>query len=206
MVAYHIVRNSEEALDVTQETFLRAWKGLARFDGTASFRSWLSRIATNAAIDLVRRRQAHPQTEFESAPMAIDAASRTTPAQPDRPGESLDQGEIRERFERALQTLSPEHRAVILLKEIENLSYQEIAAAVQDEMVTVDLDRTRMVRGMPVNQVDAGMIDQRVGELSVGWMPLPGHGREQVVMLASRFTSRKSGACAASSDRASPQT
>lgn len=137
MVAYHIVRNSEEALDVTQETFLRAWKGLARFDGTASFRSWLSRIATNAAIDLVRRRQAHPQTEFESAPMAIDAASRTTPAQPDRPGESLDQGEIRERFERALQTLSPEHRAVILLKEIENLSYQEIAEAVGCSMGTV---------------------------------------------------------------------
>src|SRR5690606_25652017 len=85
MVAYHIVRNSEEALDVVQETFLRAWKNLARFDGKASLGSWLSRIASNASIDLVRRRQAHPQTEFEVAPMKIDPASRTTPARSEAP-------------------------------------------------------------------------------------------------------------------------
>jgi RNA polymerase sigma factor, sigma-70 family len=127
MVAYHIVRNSEEALDVVQETFLRAWKNLARFDGKASLGSWLSRIASNASIDLVRRRQAHPQTEFEVAPMKIDPASRTTPARSEAPGESLDLAEIRTRFQQALDTLSPEHRAVILLKEIEDLSYQEIA-------------------------------------------------------------------------------
>lgn len=127
MVAYHIVRNAEEALDVVQETFLRAWKNLARFDGKASLGSWLSRIASNASIDLVRRRQSHPQTEFEAVPMKIDAASRTTPSRPEMPGDSLDLAEIRERFQRAIDTLSPEHRAVILLKEIEDLSYQEIA-------------------------------------------------------------------------------
>ncbi|MDD5200758.1 MAG: sigma-70 family RNA polymerase sigma factor [Terrimicrobiaceae bacterium] len=137
MVAYHILRNNEEALDVVQESFLRAWKGLARFDGTASLGSWLSRIASNASIDVIRRRQAHPQTEFEAVPMAIDAASRTTPAQPAKPGESVDQAEIRERFERALGTLSPEHRAVILLKEIEDLSYQEIADTVGCSIGTV---------------------------------------------------------------------
>lgn len=137
MVAYHIVRNSEEALDVSQETFLRAWKGLARFDGTASLRSWLSRIATNAAIDVVRRRQAHPQTEFEATPMNIDAASRTTPAQPETPGDGLDRAEIRERFQRAIDTLSPEHRAVILFKEVEDLSYQEIADRMECSIGTV---------------------------------------------------------------------
>jgi RNA polymerase sigma-70 factor (ECF subfamily) len=137
MIAQHILRNSEEALDVTQETFLRAWKNLARFDGAATLASWLSRIATNASIDLVRRRNAHPQTEFDSAPMAIDAASRTTPSQPTSPADNLDRAEIRERFQRALDTLSPDHRAVIVLKEIEDLSYQEIADSVGCSIGTV---------------------------------------------------------------------
>ncbi len=137
MIAQHILRNSEEALDVTQETFLRAWKNLARFDGAATLGSWLSRIATNASIDLVRRRNAHPQTEIDSAPMAIDAASRTTPSQPASPADSLDRAEIRERFQRALATLSPDHRAVIVLKEIEDLSYQEIADSVGCSIGTV---------------------------------------------------------------------
>lgn len=137
MVAYHILRNSDDALDVVQDTFIRAWKHLDRFDGAASLGSWLSRIATNASIDVVRRRQARPQTEFEAAPMAIDAASHTTPARPDRPGESLDRAAMRDRFDRALATLSPEHRAVIVLKEIEDFSYQEIADAVGCSIGTV---------------------------------------------------------------------
>lgn len=137
MIANHILRNNDDALDVTQETFLRAWKSLARFDGSATFGSWLSRIASNASIDLIRRRQSHPQTEFEAAPMSIDAASRTTPSQPDRPGESIDRTEMRERFEAALGTLSLEHRTVVVLKEVEDLSYQEIADTVGCSIGTV---------------------------------------------------------------------
>ncbi len=137
MRAYNVVRNQEEALDLTQEAFIRAWKSLARFDGRSSFASWLSRITTNASIDLLRRKQSHPQTEFEAVPMAIDAASRTTPAQPERPGASLERGEIRERFDLALATLSAEQRAVVILKEIEDLSYKEIAEAVGCSIGTV---------------------------------------------------------------------
>lgn len=137
MIANHILRHHDDALDVAQVTFLRAWKNLARYDGSASLGSWLSRIATNASIDLIRRRQVRPQTEFESAPMAIDAASRTTPSRPARPGDSLDRSEIRARFQLALGTLSPDHRAVIVLKEVEDLSYQEIAAAVGCSIGTV---------------------------------------------------------------------
>lgn len=137
MVANHILRNPDDALDVAQETFVRAWKNLARFDGAASLASWLSRIATNAAIDLVRRRQARPQEEFEAVPQVIDPASRTTPSQPARPGETLDRAEIRARFQAALATLSADHRAVIVLKEFEDLSYQEIADAVGCSIGTV---------------------------------------------------------------------
>lgn len=137
MVAYHILRNSDEALDIVQDTFVRGWHNLAKFDGSASLASWLCRIATNAAIDVVRRRSAHPQTEFEAVPMAIDAASHTTPARPETPGASLDRAEMRRRFEQALAKLSPEHRAVIVLKEIEDLSYQEIADSMGCSIGTV---------------------------------------------------------------------
>ncbi len=137
MVTYSIIRNSEDALDLTQEAFIRAWKSLGRLDGNTQFGAWLSRIGRNAAIDLLRKKQIRPQSELELGPMAIDPASRTTPGQPDRPGASVERGEFYERFERALATLSPEHREVIVLKEVEDLSYKEIADVVDCSMGTV---------------------------------------------------------------------
>ncbi len=137
MHIYQIVRNEEDALDLTQETFIRAWKSLPRFDGKASLTSWLYRIATNASIDLCRKRQHRPQTELETGPMHIDAASRTTPFQPDAPGTGHDRAEIRRRVDLAFAELSPEHRAVIALKEIEDLSYEEIAHRVGCSVGTV---------------------------------------------------------------------
>ena len=127
MHTFQILRNEEDALDLTQETFIRAWRSLAGFDGTATFSNWLHRIATNASIDLCRRRRIRPQTEIESGLMKIDPASRTTPSRPEAPGTSLDRAEIKRRVEEAFSALSPEHRAVIVLKEIEDLSYEEIA-------------------------------------------------------------------------------
>lgn len=133
----YMVRNAEDALDLTQETFLRAWKSLDRFDGAASFSSWVHRIATNAAIDLCRRRQSRPQSELELGPMKIDPASRTTPSSPEPPGTGLDRAEVRRRIEAAFAQLSPDHRAVIVLKEIEDLSYEEIADQVGCSLGTV---------------------------------------------------------------------
>jgi RNA polymerase sigma-70 factor (ECF subfamily) len=127
MHTFQIIRNEEDALDLTQETFIRAWRTLAGFDGTATLSSWLHRIATNASIDLYRRRQLRPQTEIGSGILNIDPASRTTPSKPEAPGTSLDRAEIKRRVEEAFSVLSAEHRAVIVLKEIEDLSYEEIA-------------------------------------------------------------------------------
>ncbi len=132
-----MVRNEEDALDLTQETFIRAWRSLARFDGGASFLSWLYRIATNAAIDLCRKRKNRPQIEIELGAMAIDAASRTTPSSPETPGAGLDRVEIKRRIEAAFSELSPEHRAVIVLKEIEDCSYEEIASRIGCSLGTV---------------------------------------------------------------------
>jgi RNA polymerase sigma-70 factor, ECF subfamily len=137
MHLFQILRNEEDALDLTQETFIRAWKSLKRFDAAAPFSSWLHRIATNAAIDLCRRRQVRPQTQISSGTLKIDPASRTTPSRPEVPGTSLDRAEIKRRVEEAFTALSAEHRAVIVLKEIEDLSCEEIARHLGCSMGTV---------------------------------------------------------------------
>lgn len=137
MHTFQILRNDEDALDCTQETFIRAWRSLAGFEGTATFSNWLHRIATNTSIDLCRRRRIRPQIEIESGLMKIDPASRTTPSSPEAPGTSLDRAEIKRRVEQAFSALSPEHRAVIVLKEIEDLSYEEIARHIGCSLGTV---------------------------------------------------------------------
>ena len=64
MHTFQIIRNEEDALDLTQETFIRAWRSLARFEATATLSNWLHRIATNASIDLCRRRRIRPADEI----------------------------------------------------------------------------------------------------------------------------------------------
>jgi RNA polymerase sigma-70 factor (ECF subfamily) len=137
LLAYHILRNEDDALDVAQDVFVKAWHAIGRFDGKASLGAWLKRITTNTAIDVFRRRTRRPQEEFESGPMKIDPASRTTPSQPAHPGDSIDRAEIGRRIREAFGQLSPEHRAVIVLKEMEDLSYDEIAKAVGCSIGTV---------------------------------------------------------------------
>ena len=132
-----ILRNEEDALDLAQDTFVRAWRSLEKFDGRHPVGTWLHRIATNAAIDLIRRRQARPQCELTDGPMAVDPASRTTPSRSEVPGEALDRRDLRARLDRALASLSPEHRAVVVLREIEELSYEEIAGQTRTSIGTV---------------------------------------------------------------------
>lgn len=131
MLTWQIVHNEEDALDLTQETFLRAWRSLPRLNlkNAASPLAWLRRIATNAAIDLFRKRRHRPQAELEDAALKIDAASRTTPSAGEVPGRGLDRELIRQRLSAALEKLSPEHRMVIVLKEMEDMSYEEIGRA-----------------------------------------------------------------------------
>ncbi|MEX1119064.1 MAG: sigma-70 family RNA polymerase sigma factor [Terrimicrobiaceae bacterium] len=137
MQIYMIVRNEEDAMDLCQETFLRAWKSLAKFDGKFSLLTWLRRIATNASIDLCRTRQRRPQVEIDGGPIFPDAASRTTPAAFERPGDGIDRAALKARLEAAFEMLSPEHRAAISLKEFDGLSYEEIAKATNSSLGTV---------------------------------------------------------------------
>ena len=117
-VAARIV-GSADAEDVSQDAFLRAFHRVDRFRGDAPFRTWLLRIAHNAALDHLRRRRAEPVD-----PETLDT-SEESPSRP--PAEQLEMRERTERLERKLHGLSPQHRVVLVLRDAEGLSYEEIA-------------------------------------------------------------------------------
>ncbi len=114
---YEMVGNENDAWDLAQEGFLKAWRSIHRFQGRSSFYTWLYRITINVAIDSLRRRCHHVEVELDEAIPSL---------LPD-PGVSHERAEIREHVYAALAHLTPEHRAVIVLKEIEGLQCQEIA-------------------------------------------------------------------------------
>ena len=128
---YNLARNEEEAWDLAQETFLKAWRHIVQFRGQSKFSTWLHRIATNVTIDWVRRKQIEGGVEFDDAIdlRNVEPASATTPKTAPRPEESLDAREIQSRIDAALLQLSPDHRAAILLREVEGMRYEEIAVA-----------------------------------------------------------------------------
>ena len=137
---YNMVHNEQDAWDLAQDSFLKAWKSIARFRGQSSFYTWLYRIVMNVTIDALRKKQVKGTgAEFNDAIQLkeIDPASRTVPHSDALPHERMQHREIRERIEAAIAQLSPEHRAVILMKEIEDMQYHEIAESLGCSIGTV---------------------------------------------------------------------
>lgn len=126
---YQMVRHEDDAWDLCQDGFLKAWKNIRHFRGQSQFFTWLYRILMNVTIDWVRRRQVQGETEFDDAIglQNIEPASTTTPRGELAPAARLSDKEIRARIDAAVVKLSPEHREVIVLREIDGLEYQEIA-------------------------------------------------------------------------------
>lgn len=129
---YQMVRHEDDAWDLLQDGFVKAWKNIRHFRGQSAFFTWLYRILMNVTIDAVRRRQVQGETEFDDAIGLhnIEPASATTPRGEMAPAARLSDTEIRARIDAALLKLSPEHREVIVLRELEGLEYQEIAERV----------------------------------------------------------------------------
>jgi RNA polymerase sigma-70 factor (ECF subfamily) len=136
---FGMVRNEQEAWDLAQKSFLRAWRSIHRFKGQSSFYTWLYRIVTNVTIDALRRKGMHGEVEFDDqiALGQVDPASRTTPSAAPLPHSKLDQEEIRQRIDEAIDKLSPGQRAVIVMRELEDLSYGEIAEILDCSIGTV---------------------------------------------------------------------
>ncbi len=133
-VAYRITGNAEDARDAAQETFVKAFRALPRYRPQAAFGTWLYRIAVNTALDIVRRRRAVPPASLDDAIL---------PGGVYNPEEEAERGEVRRRVHQALQRLSPEHRAVVVLRDLQGLAYEEIAAVLGIPVGTV---RSRLSR------------------------------------------------------------
>ncbi len=136
---YNMVRNEQDAWDIAQDGFVKAWKNIGRFRGQSSFYTWLYRILMNVSIDSLRRKQIEGGTEFDDAIglRNIEAAAITTPRGELEPAVKLGDKEIRARIEDAIARLTAEHRAVIVMREIDGLEYQEIADAMECSIGTV---------------------------------------------------------------------
>jgi RNA polymerase sigma-70 factor (ECF subfamily) len=144
-LAYRTIGREEDARDVCQETFLRAFRALPRFRGHAKFSSWLYRIALNLCRDWIRRerRRGFVQPPEESDLLELAAASG--------PSESIEdlvsrRDQIRE-IERAMALLPDEQRTAIVLKEYHGLTFQEIADLMDCPLSTV---KTRLYQGLSV--------------------------------------------------------
>lgn len=126
---YQMVRHEEDAWDLAQDGFLKAWKNIRHFRGQSQFFTWLYRILMNVTIDALRRKQVQGEKAFDDAVglQDIEPASTTTPKEELAPATKLSDKEIRARIDLAIQKLSPDHREVIVLREIDGLEYQEIA-------------------------------------------------------------------------------
>jgi RNA polymerase sigma-70 factor, ECF subfamily len=122
VVILGLVRNREDALEVAQETFFRAYRKIKGFQGGSSFYTWLYRIAVNIAIDSQRRQKRNP-LDFRDT---MDGLFEQQNEVAKDPFSDVHDRELREKLVSAINDLTPEHRAVIILRTIEGLSYKEI--------------------------------------------------------------------------------
>jgi len=126
-MVYRMVCNENDAWDLAQEGFLKAWRSIQQFQGRSSFYTWLYSLTVNLTIDSLRRKGRRVEVELD------DAVPSSLPS----PRANYHRNEIRQHINAALAQLSPEHRAVIVLKEIEDLQYQEIAKILNLSIGTV---------------------------------------------------------------------
>lgn len=137
--AYSMFLNREDALDMAQETFIKAFNAIASFNRQSSFKTWLFRIATNVWLDELRRRKRRAATvsltaeeDGDSPGVQIDVADVSAD-----PAEAAQQAFLRQAIEKAIGELDTEYRTAIVLREIEGMDYNEIAKTMGCSLGTV---------------------------------------------------------------------
>jgi RNA polymerase sigma-70 factor (ECF subfamily) len=129
-----VMNNPDDALDVVQEAFVNAYQSLSTFKGDAEFYTWLYRIAFNAAISHKRRRA---PASLESGGRNGEPVDPADPSESSRPGAALERSEDEAAVHAGLAKLSVEHRAVLVLKDIEGMKYEQIAEVIGVPVGTV---------------------------------------------------------------------
>jgi RNA polymerase sigma-70 factor, ECF subfamily len=134
--AYSMMRHEEEALDLSQDAWVKGWQRLAQFQGDSSFLTWMTRIVINLCLDQLRK-QKRQRAESIEAMEEEGGIERRLPVVHPNPTAGLERVELRQRIDRALALLSHEHRMVLVLHEFEEMEYKEIAKRMKCSIGTV---------------------------------------------------------------------
>jgi RNA polymerase sigma-70 factor (ECF subfamily) len=144
-LAYRVLGREEDARDVVQEAFLRAFRALPGFKGQAKFSSWLYRITLNLCRDWIRRRNRTPELQAPEGVDVIELAAEQGPTESVE--DVVNRKDLSRRVARAMGVLSEDQRTAIILKEYEGLTFQEISDLLGVPLSTV---KTRLYQGLTV--------------------------------------------------------
>jgi len=135
--AYSMMRNEDEALDLSQDAWVKGWQRLGQFQGDSSFVTWMTRIVINLCLDQLRKLKRKRAESLEAMEEESGGVERQMPVISPNPTEGLERAELQERINRALGQLSEEHRTVLILHEFEEMEYKEIARHMKCSIGTV---------------------------------------------------------------------
>jgi len=135
--AFSMLRNEEEALDFSQEAWIKGWQRLKQFKRDARFSTWMTRIVINLCLDHLRKRQRQATDSLEQIESEGGGIERRMPVETFNPTREMEREELRNEIDKAMEKLSYEHRTVLLLHEFEGLEYKEIAKAMHCSIGTV---------------------------------------------------------------------
>jgi RNA polymerase sigma-70 factor (ECF subfamily) len=135
--AYSMMRNEEDAIDLSQEAWVKGWQRLVQFQGDSSFATWMTRIVINLCLDQLRKQKRHRTESIELMDEESGGVERQMPVVTVNPTERLERAELRQRIDKALSQLSETHRTALVLCEFEGLEYKEIALAMNCSIGTV---------------------------------------------------------------------
>jgi RNA polymerase sigma-70 factor (ECF subfamily) len=135
--AFSMMRSEEEAVDLSQEAWVKGWQRLKQFHGDSSFVTWMTRIVINLCLDQLRKHKRHRAESIELLEEESGGVERQMPIITVNPTAGLERQELRQRIDKALGQLSYEHRTVLVLHEFEELEYKEIAKRMECSIGTV---------------------------------------------------------------------
>jgi RNA polymerase sigma-70 factor, ECF subfamily len=125
--AYSMMRNEDEAIDLSQEAWVKGWQRLRQFQGESSFGTWMTRIVINLCLDQLRKQKRQRAESLEELDEESGGVERQMPVVTPNPTAGMERAELRQRIDHALGLLSHEHRTALVLHEFEELEYKEIA-------------------------------------------------------------------------------
>lgn len=135
--AYSMMRNEDEALDLSQEAWVKGWQRLKQFHRESSFSTWMTRIVINLCLDELRKQKRQRTESIQQMDDDSGGIERQMAPVTVNPTERLERGELRQRIDEAMGQLSYEHRTVLVLHEFEEMEYKEIAKTMDCSIGTV---------------------------------------------------------------------